>query len=204
MNRWCGASSILNFNLAIFPFRRTLVVLILHYLLFHSLQRNLREKYPNLFLIQWKFNAAVWQHWEWGNIFVQYWLLILWNMRFFIWYNDYIHSKHLQNCTLKNVLDCSCFLVIIGWGRKWDRRCSAKMQYKIWTWHSFCFFSWGSNQASLNDQSQTNNKPAQCAYYWGKKYNSSWSFLSWRIHWTTFRKYENFALLTISLLQLLC
>ena len=43
-----------------------------------------------------------------------------------------------------------------------------------------------SNQASSNNQDQANNEPAQRVYRWRKRYGGLWSFVSWRILWTTF------------------
>ena len=35
--------------------------------------------------------------------FVRYWLVILWYVRFFLWYNEYIQNVNLQNYTLNNL-----------------------------------------------------------------------------------------------------
>ena len=119
MTGWISASSsVLNFDLAIFLLGTKLVVLILYCLLFHVLQRNLSKKYPTLVSTYWKLIIALWQHRKWTYIFVQYWLAILWNVTFFLWYNDYIQSVHLQNCTLNRLFTpvsdfYPCFLVII-------------------------------------------------------------------------------------------
>ena len=52
-----------------------------------------------------------------------------------------------------------------------------------------------SNQASSNDQVQANNEPAQCISIEKERYDCLWLFITWRILWTTFRKYDTSAIL---------
>ena len=78
MNRWRGASSsVLNFDLAVFLLRTKLVVLIFIAFYFKLLQINLNKKIYNSCLNSLKVIAAMRQHREWKNVFVQYWLAIL-------------------------------------------------------------------------------------------------------------------------------
>ena len=99
MNRWRSASSsVLNFDLAIFILRTKLVALISYCLLFYPFTKKFEQKISNSCLDSWKFIVDMWQHREWTDIFVQYCLAILWNVRFFVWYNDY---KHLQRTLTK-------------------------------------------------------------------------------------------------------
>ena len=52
-----------------------------------------------------------------------------------------------------------------------------------------------STQETSNKQGWTNNEPAQRVLLEKERYNVSWSFVSWKILWTTFRRYCNSALL---------
>ena len=57
------------------------------------------------------------------------------------------------------------------------------------------FLAGESNQTSSNDQVQANNEPAEFISMEKERYGCLWSFVSWRIFWTTFRRYGTSAIL---------